>query len=193
MASSFEKSVKGATKIKVRSSVSAPCSAQDDLPRTRLTSSRSAGSSPQDKVHRAHPHSYTCRRGRGRRGLPGATAQAERLDMDRRLQEFDYRAPDDQGGVARRYTGIFGKTQEHASREHVLRWSVHVIKNTITRLRPTYSRMLTPGDQLKPKVATYDITPISSRNEPKPSATPRSTGYGIRTTVSRSCRLTRDF
>lgn len=61
MASSFEKSVKGATKIKVRSSVSAPSSTQNDLAWTRLTRSLSAGRPPKDEVHRAHSRSYTCR------------------------------------------------------------------------------------------------------------------------------------
>lgn len=39
--------------------------------------------------------------------------------MDRRLQELDHRSPDDSRGVARYYTGIFGKAQKRAGREHV--------------------------------------------------------------------------
>lgn len=48
--------------------------------------------------------------------------------MDRCLQELDYCTPDGQGGVARRYTRISRETQEHAGREHVLRWSVYILE-----------------------------------------------------------------
>jgi hypothetical protein len=178
MASSFEKSVKGATKIKVR------CPSQPSPPSVMLTRFPRPGSAPEDQVHRTHPRSNPCRRSRCRRGLPRTPAQATRHDMDRRFQEPNHSTPDDKRGVAGCHAGISLQAQELAGREHVLRRLV------ADPVRKTGCERLT-ALQLKPKAEIYAITRITFKKEPGHTATRGSTGLDTRIRDWRSCRWTR--
>jgi hypothetical protein len=53
------------------------------------------GRSAEDEVHRTYPGRYTRGRGWRRRSFPRSAEPTPRLDMDRRLQEFDHCAFDD--------------------------------------------------------------------------------------------------
>lgn len=92
MASSFEKSVKGATKIKVGLFGSF-------VLRSSLELTSATGCTPKDKIHRTYPYSNTLWRTWGRRSLPSLAKQIAGFVMDCGFQEFDHCTPDDQGGI----------------------------------------------------------------------------------------------
>jgi hypothetical protein len=113
MASSFEKSVKGATKIKVSSTCPWPPVSVTSVHTDTLVHT---GRATEDEVHRAHSCSNTCWRSGGRRSLQGIAEQITRFYVDRRFQESDNSTPYDTRRLTGRYVGIFGKTQEHTGR-----------------------------------------------------------------------------
>ncbi len=123
MASSFEKSVKGATKVKVRRRRSFSC--HYHRRRTVFASGRSLtttipGRAPKDKVHRAYSDRNTCRRSWCWRGVQGAAVPTAGLYMDHRLQELDHSPPDDSRRLTRCDAGLSRQAQEHPRRERVL-------------------------------------------------------------------------
>ena len=97
MSSSFEKSVKGATKIKVRPrrATSTPHAARE------LTTAPECA--PQDKVHRAPPRRDAFGREEYHRGHPCAAVPPRGCHVDRRLQEPHHRPSHDSRGRARRH------------------------------------------------------------------------------------------
>lgn len=102
MASSFEKSVKGATKIKV----SRTCYAMAMLiPVANL--SLLLGRSSENKIHRAHPYSDSFGRVRCRGGVPIIAEPSTRLNMDRGVQKPHHRTPDDKRGFPRCHIRLY--------------------------------------------------------------------------------------
>lgn len=107
MASSFEKSVKGATKIKVSSNpIAISLLGNNNL--------LLLGCSSEDEIHRAHSDSYPFWRVRCRGGIPFTTEPPTRLNMDRSVQKSHHRAPDDKRGFSRCHIGFSGQAQEYA-------------------------------------------------------------------------------
>lgn len=125
MASSFEKSVKGATKIKVsllagktvginlllhlanlRSQQAAPPKSKYDFPCTWLFEIQLT--QPAFQVYRTHSHSDAFWRKWSGRSVPSITEPVTRLDVDSGLQELDHSTFDDQRGFAGCYVGISG-------------------------------------------------------------------------------------
>jgi len=96
MASSFEKSVKGATKIKVSQR-------HGILFSHLLLTSLLPGRSSENEIHRAHPYSNSFGRVRCRGGVPIIAEPSTRLNMDSSVQKSHHRAPDDKRGFPRCY------------------------------------------------------------------------------------------
>jgi hypothetical protein len=102
MASSFEKSVKGATKIKVRwlRSYFLKCT---------VANVSSLACRAQIEICRTHPYSHTRWRARRRRSIPCITKPTERLNMDNSVQIPHHCSLYDSRRGAERYTEISGK------------------------------------------------------------------------------------
>lgn len=117
MSSSFEKSVKGATKVKVRVYYSQRAHYMGPILVARielnnlldecltlissivLTSHRSECST-KDEIYRAHPRRYPFRRSWRRRGLSRSYIPPARFNMDRSLQKFNYCSSYDQRRIS---------------------------------------------------------------------------------------------
>lgn len=101
MSSSFEKSVKGGTKVKVGLKNRESVGHHPD--KHLLTASPS-----KSQICRAYPPCDTVRRGRRRRSLSHLTEPIEGCDMDSRIQGADHCTHDDQGRTTRCDTEVPG-------------------------------------------------------------------------------------
>ena len=79
---------------------------------------------PKDEVHRAHPRRNAFGRGGHCRGHSRAAVPIARFDMDCCLQEFDYGALDDPGGLAGRYALLSIQEPQLACYQQLYRWCV---------------------------------------------------------------------
>jgi len=128
MSGSFEKSVKGGTKIKVRGMRTVQATT---LANAFVLSARPA----QGQVRRAYSRGHSLRRGWSRRSLSHSPESPQRRHMDHSLQSTHHRASDDQGRAKRCHIALSGSRAQNAiGHQHVHRRYETLSENHIIML-----------------------------------------------------------